>query len=69
MNSDNGWVEGGWFSSGHLQTPSNVTRITRAIKPEDSFESPQIVYYQAGIGTGIGLFSQIVGGGTGQEGP
>lgn len=66
MDSDNGWVKGGWFSNGHLQTPSNVTRITRAIKPEDSLASPQIVYYQAGIGTGLSVWDHIVGGGTGQ---
>lgn len=45
--------------------PTNVTRITRAISSEDDHHHPQIVYYQAGIGTGIGLYSHLVGGATG----
>ena len=65
MNSDNGWVKGDWGQPGHLQTPSNVTRIARAIKDQDNDHHQQIVYYQAGIGTGIGLYNQIAGGGTG----
>lgn len=48
-----------------MQTPTNVTRIARAIKSEDDAHHPQIVYYQAGVGTGIGLWSHLVGGGTG----
>jgi hypothetical protein len=48
-----------------LKTPSNVTRISRAIKTEDSEHHAQIVYYQAGIGTGLGLRDRLLGGGTG----
>lgn len=48
-------------------TPSNVTRIARAIKNEDQHASPQIVYYQAGVGTGLGLRDQLLGGGTGER--
>lgn len=58
-DSDSGWVNGA------LKTPSNVTRISRAIKPEDSEHHAQIVYYQAGIGTGLGLRDRLLGGGTG----
>ncbi|KAI6800515.1 hypothetical protein KC332_g10863 [Hortaea werneckii] len=65
MDSDNGWVKGKWGQPGHLQNPTNVTRIVRAIASEDKGHHPQIVYYQAGVGTGIGLYNQIVGGGTG----
>ena len=65
MDSDNGWVKGGWFSQGHPQNPTNVTRISRAINAEDDAHHPQVVYYQAGIGTGIGLSNQVLGGGTG----
>ncbi|KAI7004809.1 hypothetical protein KC355_g8525 [Hortaea werneckii] len=65
MDADNGWVKGKWGQPGHLQNPTNVTRIVRAIASEDKGHHPQIVYYQAGIGTGIGLYNQIVGGGTG----
>ena len=65
MNSDSGWVKEGFFDAGHLQTPSNITRLARSIKPEDCHGHPQIVYYQAGIGTGIGTWDHIAGGGMG----
>jgi hypothetical protein len=42
-----------------------VTRIARAIKSEDDDHHPQIVYYQAGLGTGIGLYNHLAGGGLG----
>jgi len=45
--------------------PSNVTRIGRAIKPEDDDLHPQIVYYQAGLGTSWNQIDHLVGGGTG----
>lgn len=54
-----------WDHRGHLQIPTNVTRICRSILPEDEDGIPQIVYYQAGIGTGNNLWDHIVGGGTG----
>lgn len=59
QNSDNGWV------GGHLQNPTNVTRIARAVSSEDKSHHPQVVYYQAGVGTGLGLYNHLVGGGTG----
>ncbi|KAI5367831.1 hypothetical protein Slin15195_G029640 [Septoria linicola] len=59
MDRDNG------YKKGKLQNPSNVTRIARAMMSEDDAKHPQIVYYQSGIGTGIGLYDQILGGGTG----
>ena len=81
MNSDSGWVKGKWGQRGHAQNPSNVTRLSRAISAEDDEHHPQIgryihqgairsglrsiVYYQAGIGSGIGLYDHLVGGGTG----
>lgn len=65
QDSDSGWVKGRWGQPGHLQNPSNVTRISRAIKPEDSEHHAQIVYYQAGIGTGLGIKDQLLGGSTG----
>ncbi|KAK5727777.1 hypothetical protein LTR17_012435 [Elasticomyces elasticus] len=65
MDSDNGWIPGKWGQPGHLQNPSNITRIARAIRPEDDHHHPQIVYYQAGLGTGLGLTNQLLGGGTG----
>ena len=65
MDSDNGWVAGKWGKAGHLQNPTNVTRIARAISSEDDHHHPQIVYYQAGVGTGLGIWDHMVGGGTG----
>ncbi|KAK5138546.1 hypothetical protein LTR08_000134 [Meristemomyces frigidus] len=65
MDSDNGWVKGSWGKPGHQQNASNVTRIARAVAPEDKHHHPQIVYYQAGVGTGVGLYNRLVGGGTG----
>jgi len=65
MDADSGWVKGKGGSSGHPQTPSNVTRIARAMKDQDDAHHQQIVYYQAGIGTGIGMYDHIMGGGTG----
>lgn len=66
-DSDKGWVKASWFGGpGHLQTPSNVTRIGRAILPEDRNNHPQIVYYQSGVGGGSTYVERLVGGGTGE---
>lgn len=65
QDSDNGYVKGKWGKPGHMQNPTNVTRIARAIKSEDDAHHPQIVYYQAGVGTGIGLWARLAGGGAG----
>ena len=59
MDRDNG------YKAGKIQSPSNVTRIARAMLAEDDAKHPQIVYYQAGIGTGLGMYEQLLGGGTG----
>jgi uncharacterized protein (DUF2235 family) len=68
MNADKGFVKDSWWpwSSGHLQVPSNVTRITRSIKPYHSDGRNQIVYYQAGVGTGMLALDRILGGATGE---
>ncbi|KAF1986378.1 hypothetical protein K402DRAFT_332875 [Aulographum hederae CBS 113979] len=66
QNKDNGWEKDGIFDfTGHPQIPSNVTRIARALLPENSAGHPQIVYYQAGVGTGYGLTNTLLGGATG----
>ena len=66
MNSDNGYVRDGIFGNGHLQTPSNVTRICRSIRSKAcGGRVSQVVYYQAGVGTGVGLWDRVAGGGTG----
>jgi uncharacterized protein (DUF2235 family) len=69
QNSDNGFEKGSkWWpgSTGHLQTPSNVTRIARAISRYHEDGRNQVVYYQAGVGTGGNAFDQIIGGATGE---
>ena len=67
QDSDNGWVKGSCYGGlGHLQTPSNVTRIGRAIQVEDKSHHPQIVYYQSGVGNGSTFLERLVGGGTGE---
>lgn len=68
IDSDNGELvnNGTWLSPNwEVQDPSNVTRIGRAIPCEDSHFRPQIVFYQAGVGSGPSMVEKLVGGGTG----
>ena len=65
--------DGTWMDSdgGDVQTPSNVTRLSRCVKPVGlnrltNKPIPQIIYYQAGVGTGGGFYSKVIGGATGQ---
>ena len=58
-------------SDGDVQVPSNVTRISRCIEQEGVDEKtarsiPQIVYYQAGVGTEDNFYSKYIGGATGK---
>ncbi|KAK3115279.1 hypothetical protein LTR53_005550 [Teratosphaeriaceae sp. CCFEE 6253] len=64
-NSDNGFVRASWLpghTGGKLAVPSNVTRITRALLPRSAEGVPQIVYYQAGLGSENNPYSYVVGG-------
>ena len=56
-------MTGTWQNShgGNGETPTNVTRITRALKKYDKYGIAQVVYYQSGVGTG-GPVDRIVGG-------
>ena len=56
LNSDAGSLRGA------LAIPSNITRISRAIKPMSSDGIPQIVYYHFGVGAGGGVVDRIYGG-------
>lgn len=67
--------DGTWMDSdGDYQTPSNVTRIARAISPTGIDKSSnahqpihQLVFYQNGIGTGDkSWYNRFVGGATGE---
>jgi uncharacterized protein (DUF2235 family) len=54
---------GTWQSSDGStnDVPSNITRIARALKGTADDGTPQIVYYQSGVGTG-GTLDKLVGG-------
>jgi len=58
--------DGTWQNSdgGKVEVPTNVTRITRALKSYTDDGISQVVYYQSGVGTG-GTVNRLVGGGTG----
>ena len=59
LDSDNG------ISSGELQPPSNVSRISWAMKNTSRDGIPQIVHYQAGVGSMGGAVARFVGGAVG----
>ena len=59
MDADNG------IMSGQKQPPSNVSRMGWAIKETSRDGIPQVVNYQAGVGTNGGRISRVVGGATG----
>ena len=50
------------LSNGKLPIPSNVTRISEAIKPMSSRGIHQVVFYQAGIGSTGNIFNRVIGG-------
>src|SRR6267154_2778387 len=56
--------DGTWNTADNGGNPTNVTRIARAIPPFDQDGVPQVVYYAAGVGTG--LFDSVIGGVFGQ---
>lgn len=59
LDADNG------IMNGQKQPPSNVSRMGWAIKETSRDGIPQVVNYQAGVGTSGGRLSRIVGGATG----
>ncbi|KAI9735320.1 MAG: hypothetical protein M1818_006515 [Claussenomyces sp. TS43310] len=44
------------------QVPSNVIRISRALRREDFRGKPQIIFYQSGVGSSGGALNRITGG-------
>ncbi|KAF8473598.1 hypothetical protein BDZ91DRAFT_759963 [Kalaharituber pfeilii] len=60
--------DGTWQDSdgGTFEVPTNVTRLARAIEPVASDGTPQIVYYQSGVGTNYGMVGRVISGTTGQ---
>lgn len=66
------YLLGTWLNSdagnlrGEIVNPSNVTRISRAIKPRSSDGIPQVVYYHFGVGASGGIVDRIYGGVSGE---
>ncbi|KAF2267993.1 hypothetical protein CC78DRAFT_456008, partial [Lojkania enalia] len=60
LNSDSG------LKDGRMTIPSNVTRMSRAIKQVSQDGIPQIVYYHFGVGTQGTRVSRIIGGTIGE---
>lgn len=60
LNSDDG------EKNGDLAIPSNVTRISRAIKSVSQDGIPQIVNYTSGVGTAGGPLYKLISGTTGK---
>lgn len=63
LNSDSGSIKNA------INIPSNVTRLSRAIKPQSSDGIQQIVYYHRGVGSSSGLVDRVYGGITGEGMP
>ncbi|MCO6418482.1 DUF2235 domain-containing protein [Siccirubricoccus sp. KC 17139] len=60
--------DGTWNDADSAEDFTNVTRIARAILPNDTRGPslvPQIVYYHAGVGTTGGVVDQMIGGAIG----
>lgn len=53
--------DGTWNKPDQGGGPTNVTKMTRAILPRAADDTPQLVYYDEGVGTGNSL-DRIVGG-------
>ena len=48
-----------------VREPSNVVKMARAIKPTAEDKTQQVVYYDQGVGTGMGFYDKFIGGGFG----
>ncbi|RAL59466.1 hypothetical protein DID88_006582 [Monilinia fructigena] len=65
MDSDDGFNKPTlipYKSTGSLQTPSNVTRLSRALRRYGRDGTHQIIYYHSGVGTGSSMMDTISGG-------
>jgi uncharacterized protein (DUF2235 family) len=56
--------DGTWNSPDQKGGPTNVTKIARAICPENDASEAQVVYYDEGVGTG-NLWDRLLGGSVG----
>ncbi|KAL3419346.1 peptidoglycan binding domain containing protein [Phlyctema vagabunda] len=65
MDSDDGFTKPTlipYHPSATLQVPSNITRISHALKRHGNDGMPQIIYYHSGVGTGSSFFDNLTGG-------
>lgn len=51
-----------YVPTGTLQVPSNVTRISRALRKTGLDGKRQIIYYHSGVGTGSSFIDTLTGG-------
>jgi len=56
LNSDDGML------NGELAVPSNVTRMSRAIRSQSRDGIAQVVYYHHGVGSQGGIVDRVVMG-------
>ncbi len=49
----------------NVRKPTNITKISRALKTVGADNKPQICYYDTGVGTG-NMWDKFIGGGTGK---
>ncbi|KAI1267389.1 hypothetical protein F5Y18DRAFT_416040 [Xylariaceae sp. FL1019] len=63
QNSDNGFLKASTkHNAPKLQTPSNVTRISRCFRRTCKDGTSQVIYYQSGVGSRSGSLNRILGG-------
>ena len=65
VSTEGTWLDSSTTLQNHkLPIPSNVTRLSRAIKNKSSDGVSQVVYYQAGVGSTGNIINRVVGGAT-----
>ncbi|CAD6896261.1 unnamed protein product [Tilletia controversa] len=69
-------LDGTWYSRSEavikgvriatgIEYHSNIALMAQALKPHDQDGVPQVVYYQPGVGTTVGLVANVIAGATG----
>ena len=65
ISNEGTWLDSSTTLQDHkIPMPSNVTRISRAIKNKSADGIPQVVYYQAGVGSTGNIINRVIGGAT-----
>ncbi|CAD6914174.1 unnamed protein product, partial [Tilletia controversa] len=57
-------IKGSRFLLG-IEHHSNIALMAQALKHHDQYGVPQVVYYQSGVGTTVGLVTNLIAGATG----